>query len=71
MKDEYKEAPCPICQSTTFQWGAAHSKGIAVKCQLDTPPKQLFWTSKGDLLHARVCTTCDNVQLFVEGSGPK
>jgi hypothetical protein len=55
-----RNAPCPICGGTRFEWGSARAQGGVVYL----PQDKWFGFGFGEPLNARKCLACRNVQLF-------
>lgn len=59
-----KKQPCPICGSTSYEWGKLRSQGIKYL------PEDAGWMKKqfslGIDMKARRCTQCNNIQIFAE-----
>jgi hypothetical protein len=55
-----RNAPCPICGGTHFEWGSARANGGVVYLK----EGDWFGFGLGETVYARKCLDCRNVQLF-------
>jgi hypothetical protein len=57
------QPPCPICQGMTFKWGRINTSGASVFISNDSHGLSKI-LGVGEMLEARMCEGCGNVQLF-------
>ncbi len=63
-KHEHRNIACPICGGREFSWG--HLQGSALNVVEDETPFAAKWLTMGLRVRARICKSCQNVQLFAE-----
>ena len=61
---EARDASCPICGGRDFAWGHLQGQGLNV-VEDDTPVLAKLLTM-GIRVRARICKSCQNVQLFAQ-----